>query len=225
MSYDVIQSIRQLKASGKGDTARLSYILDCLEKGRHLYLSDQRYIEGLLDTYRDIVKNPSIVDPYAYSNLGKDLREINERLEKFLQYRSIGEKRRMDSILTQKTNSTSSPSRIGGKVARPKSEDITLALSIVLGLISLQGIGHIYIGKIAKGVGILVASMTIFIVSISYFLGLVKNFIPPFLNDYLPFILFGIYFGPYILQIFDSRRLCIVYNAYVAENDATPPWW
>jgi len=225
MSYDVIKSVRQLKASGKGDIARLSYILDCLEKGRHLYLSDQRYIEGLLDTYRDIVKSPSVVDPHAYSNLGKDLREINERLENFLQFKSIGEKRRMDSILTQKSDYTSKSSRIGGKVAQPKNEDITLALSIVLGLISLQGIGHVYIGKVAKGVGILFASLTISAVSISYFLGLMKNFIPPFLNDYLPFILFGIYFGPYILQIFDSRRLCIVYNTYVAENYATPPWW
>lgn len=226
MSYDVIKSVRQLKASGVGDTARLAYILDRLENGRHLYLSDQRYLEGLMQKYEAVVKNPTFVESHTASNLGKDLREINERLERILQYKTRDEKREPSHLLPPKTDSASRPSVVaGGKLARPKSEEVTLTLSVVLGLVSLQGLGHIYIGKVAKGIGILIASLIISIISISFFLGLMKNAIPPFLNDYLPIILFGIYFGPYVLQIFDSRKLCITYNAYIAENKTVPPWW
>jgi len=226
MSYDVIRSVRRLKDSGMGDSARLEYILDCLENGRHLYLSDQRYLESLLNSYGDVVNHSPGVKPTAASNLGKDLRDINERLEKILQYKVRDDTKGTGHILPPKTNLTARPSTIeGGKVTKTKSEDNTLVLSVVLGLVSLQGVGHIYIGKVAKGIGILLSSLATSIFSISYFLGFMKNSIPPLLNEYLPIILFAIYFGPYVYQVFDSRKLCATYNAYVVEHKIIPPWW
>jgi hypothetical protein len=92
-----------------------------------------------------------------------------------------------------------------------KSESTTLILSIVLGLIGIQGIGHIYVGKLGKGIGILIVSVILFvvgIVTIGFGVGAI------FLIIYL--IMF-------FWQIFNSRTLCRQYNDSLEKN-GTRPW-
>jgi len=87
-----------------------------------------------------------------------------------------------------------------------KDESTTLILSIVLGLIGLPGIGHMYVGKVGKGVGILIGSWFLIVVGVlTMGIGLI------------------IYLILFIWQIFDSRNLCRQYNQYLSQN-GRPPW-
>ncbi|MDE1844114.1 MAG: hypothetical protein KGI10_02155 [Thaumarchaeota archaeon] len=224
MSYDVIRSVRQLIESGVGDVTRLGHILDRLESGKYVYLSDQRYLENLLSTNEYAINKPPVTESPAV-NLEKDLRDINLRLEKILQDKARNEKKITDSVSVKQIESTKTPQVNKEKVVRTKSEDTTLLFSVVLGLVSLHGIGHIYIRKIAKGIGLLVLSLSIFILSGLYLLGIIKDSIPPILHAYFIPTLIGGYFGLYAFQILDSRRLCATYNAYVLEHGKIPPWW
>ena len=92
-----------------------------------------------------------------------------------------------------------------------KSEGVTLVLSIVLGLLGLQGIGHIYVGRVGKGIGILIVSLILFAVglaSISVGIGVI-------------FLI--IYIIMFFWQIFNSRTLCREYNDYL-EKHGRKPW-
>ncbi len=87
-----------------------------------------------------------------------------------------------------------------------KDESTTLILSIILGLIGLPGIGHMYVGKVGKGVGILIGSWILIAVGV--------------LTLGIGFIIYLILF---IWQIFDSRTLCRQYNNYLSQH-GRPPW-
>lgn len=218
MSYEVIKTVRQLIETGTGDTARLAHILDRLESGKYLYLSDQKYLENLLSSNQKITSNPISKEPLEFEDLETELKDINVRLEKMLQNKERNERKIIDDAQNRNLDSTSKSSTITNEKLRPKSEDITLALSVVLGLISLQGIGHIYLNKTGKGFGILLSSMIISSISVSYFLGSIKNLIPLFLQPYFIPLMIAAYFGLYVFQILDSRKICARDNARLSEH-------
>lgn len=226
MAYDVIRAVRQLIENGIGDAARLAHILDRLESGKYLYLSDQKYLESLLGTNEYIVSKPASTESPEVVNLETNLRDINIRLEKILQNKARNERKITDNVHTTNNDSTPKSYSINKDViVRPKTENITLVLSVLLGLISLQGMGHIYIRKIAKGLGILVMSLILSSLSVLFFLGMIKELIPSFLHvSFIPILIVG-YFVLYAFQILDSRKLCTSYNAYVLEHKQPPPWW
>ena len=113
------------------------------------------------------------------------------------------------------------------KKMKPKNENISLILSIVLGLVGLSGISHIYLGKIQKGVGILVVSFILIGVT-GYFVYIIasQNMLNllSILHSFWIVPLVG-YYGFFAWQIFDARRLCLKYNKYVSESGKLPPWW
>ena len=87
-----------------------------------------------------------------------------------------------------------------------KEESTTLILSIALGFIGLPGIGHMYVGKVGKGVGILIGSWILIAIGIATMgIGLI------------------VYLILFIWQIFNSRNLCRQYNQYLSQN-GRPPW-
>jgi TM2 domain-containing membrane protein YozV len=92
-----------------------------------------------------------------------------------------------------------------------KSEGTTLVLSIVLGLFGLPGIGHIYVGQVGKGIGILIGSLILFVlgwVTIAFGVGAI-------------FLI--IYIIIFFWQIFNSRTVCREYNDYL-ERTGKKPW-
>src|ERR1051326_5131662 len=126
MSYEVMRSVRQLIESGIGDIARLSHILDRLENGKYVYLTDQRYLENLLDLNQDNLNKPSGGESTTMTSMEKDLREINMTLEKMLQDKTRNEKKITDSIGMKQTDTPSTTSYDNKeKIAGLKSEDIT----------------------------------------------------------------------------------------------------
>ena len=224
MSYEVMRSVRQLIESGIGDIARLSHILDRLENGKYVYLTDQRYLENLLDLNQDNLNKPSGGESTTMTSMEKDLREINMTLEKMLQDKTRNEKKITDSIGMKQTDTPSTTSYDNKeKIAGLKSEDITLLFSVVLGLISLHGIGHIYNHKIVKGIVLLALSLSISVLAVLYFIGIIKNLVPQILHEFIIPVLVGGYFGLYAFQILDSRRVCVARNAHILEHVKVSP--
>ena len=225
MSYDLVRSVRNLMQQGIGDAPRLEYILDRLEKGKYLYLSDQKYLENLLSENEKTKPHEAKGEPHSLEKLETDLKNLNSQLEKILEIRERSEKASSDSLKSVEAPTKQRIADVTVSTSR-KSEDMALVLSVVLGLISLQGIGHIYIGKIARGAGILSLSLLLFTIWISYVTGIItKSSIPSFASFYfLPVVAVG-YLGLYVFQILDSRKLCATYNEYISEQGKRPPWW
>ncbi len=242
MSYDLVKSIRDLMQKGIGDTARLKYILDRLENGKYLFLSDQKYLEKLLIS-KEEEGYVEVEGPKSEQNnlqkLEANLKILNNQLERAVRLKQKDEELTPEELIPDtRIPDTRRPSEIKlfvedqkfieepQKPERLKSENLTLVLSIVLGIISLQGIGHIYIGKLARGIGILVLSMLISVIGFSYFIGIIpQNYLPPtMVSFFTPILILG-YLGLYIFQILDGNKLCLMYNRYVSEHGNNPPWW
>ena len=51
MSYEIIKIIEDKINSGEGDTGRLRFILNSLMKGKQLYLTDSKYLEGIISRH------------------------------------------------------------------------------------------------------------------------------------------------------------------------------
>ena len=222
MAYELVKSIRGLIQQGVGDSARLEYILNRLENGKLLYHSDKQYLENLLYPDETTEQTPKI-ESNSLEKLNTELKSLNTQLENILKNKQKTETKSDTDLKTQTTSKTKTDEK---PIVRRKSEEVTLVLSVVLGLVSLQGIGHIYIGKIARGAGILVLSLLLSSICASYFVGLMPKSIPTsFTSVYLlPIIAVG-YLGLYVYHVLESRKLCASYNQYVSEQGKIPPWW
>jgi len=85
MSSDLIRSVLYLIESKKGDVGRLNYILNALQDGKSLFVSDKKYLDTLISTYIDSAKRREIGistgnDPIE--ELRSELKRVNERLAK-----------------------------------------------------------------------------------------------------------------------------------------------
>ena len=56
MSEDLIKTVQKLIDSGKGDSNRLHEILNVLQRGTPLYMSDYKYVESLIKTLEEQTK-------------------------------------------------------------------------------------------------------------------------------------------------------------------------
>ena len=85
MSSDLIRSVLYLIESKKGDVGRLNYILNALQDGKSLFVSDKKYLDTLILTYINSAKRREIGistgnDPIE--ELRSELKRVNERLAK-----------------------------------------------------------------------------------------------------------------------------------------------
>lgn len=117
-------------------------------------------------------------------------------------------------------------------MSKAKNEGITLVLSIVVGLMGIMGVGHIYLGRVRRGVIILIigiASWSAFFIPFAI-LGVMGE-LEEEPSD--PSILIGIIGGLigvgigvfilFIWQVINSRKLCKEYNEHL-EKTGNPPW-
>lgn len=88
--------------------------------------------------------------------------------------------------------------------AQTKNVGSAIALALIAGILGFNGIGHLYIGKIGKGIVILVIGWII--------LGITFLFIP-----------FGlIYLIFWIWQAYDVNNKAKYYNDFILRNGKTP---
>ena len=87
-----------------------------------------------------------------------------------------------------------------------KSMGVTMVLTVVLGIVGLGGIGHLYLGKIIKGIVLCIVGIILLAVTImTVLMGLVVL---------IPFAL---------IVVYDAYRLCKRYNNDL-EQTGRPPW-
>ena len=142
------------------------------------------------------------ITPQEYDELKKKLTEDNSVKDLKDEIRNVSQTMGRIQEKQEKTQ------RLQRKL---KSESTTLILSIILGLIGIQGIGHIYVGKVGKGVWLLIGSFILFVAGIAT------------VTFGVGIVLLIIYFAIYIWQIVDSRNLCRKYNEAL-ETTNNPPW-
>ena len=111
-----------------------------------------------------------------------------------------------------------------------KSKRKTLVLSVVVGLLGFMGVGHIYLGRVRRGIIILIIaplSWTMIFISFAM-LGLLDE-----LEEDVMVAVFGVLGGIeivlgiglfvlFIWQILNSRKLCKEYNEYLEKNGRAP---
>lgn len=91
-----------------------------------------------------------------------------------------------------------------------KSEGTTLVLAIVLGIFGISGVGHIYLGRVGKGIAILIVNLILGAIGgATLFIGVGVIFLI-------------IYLVIFIWQILDSRSLCHYYNSHIREKGSRP---
>jgi hypothetical protein len=243
LSQDILEKIHLLLNSDFGDPGRLVHIRDSIINEKTLYDSDRKYLEGLISKYisdskvshdtdeeHDLLNQNALVDH-------SDIRKNN----------SINDLKKEIDDTQNKINAMEK--RIDSQERRPrhhqyKSESTTLILSVMFGLFGIMGIGHIYIGKIKRGLASMMIGFTLWMVVIIPFalLGVYDDFDEGFmLNDIesvdysdgevanngmvvlLGFmaafvIVFVGYVILYVWQILDSRKLCKAYNLHLEEH-------
>jgi len=87
-----------------------------------------------------------------------------------------------------------------------KSMGVTMVLTVVLGIFGLGGIGHLYLGKIIRGIVILIVGIIITVIAIvTMGIGLLVL---------IPYAIWVVY---------DSYKLCKRYNDDL-EQTGRPPW-
>jgi hypothetical protein len=121
--------------------------------------------------------------------------------------------------------------KITSSLKHKKSEGITLVLSIVLGLMGLMGIGHIYIGRVKRGIAILTGGFFIWVI-VFIPIGFLSVLEDPqnLTEEEIMTQLFGPIMGTLIIggiggfalfiwQIINARSLCRDYNLYYEKKD------
>jgi len=108
-----------------------------------------------------------------------------------------------------------------------KNGGVAFILAFFLGLFFFNGVGHMYIGKVRRGVGIMILGWIIYSI---LFIFLVSSFVPVFIQTYnsnnndfsqsfFSISLFGaIYFIYLIIQAADANRLAKKFNRHLDKT-------
>lgn len=222
---------------GVGDKGRLEHIRDSLQNNKTLYDSDKDYLQKLKEQY---LKADSVSEKHKVSNIiyctkcGNEITNNNHfcsncgtKVEEVEKDRFCG---RCGNHLQPQAETCPNCGKFVSqtrreqntnqqRLVRPvewKSESVTLLLSILLGLFGIQGVGHMYVGKIGKGIVILIGSIVLFIIAIALTVTGIGAIIG------IPLII--MYIVMFIWQILDARKLCQQYNEHL-ERRGRPPTW
>ncbi len=97
-----------------------------------------------------------------------------------------------------------------------KSEGVAIVLAVLVSLIGFYGVGHMYVGRIRRGLVILFLD---WVISISGIVLMVMYTTFGTWAFVLGIILLIGSFALWIWQIFDARNVCRQHNESIAEHD------
>jgi TM2 domain-containing membrane protein YozV len=98
-------------------------------------------------------------------------------------------------------------------ITQNKNPGFAVLIALIAGLFGFQGIGHIYTGKTAKGIVLLLIGWAL---GISIILVTIGGIIPMS-------IILGIgVLGYWIWQAYDANKLAKYYNEYLIQNGRSP---
>lgn len=201
------KEIQNLIDNKKGDTGRLEFILSSIKEDKEIYNTDQKFLISLLEKH-------------SYDE------NILEHLH-FFNQKNIPKKETVTTFADNIQESETYQDVIYNQKSKtPKNKINATILAVVLGIFGLGGIGHIYIGKIAKGFGILISMIIISLVNvISFFLeplaiiDITWEVPGPFSFIELIIVLLAfVGLGIFIWQIIDVRKLTKKYNDHFSKT-------
>lgn len=107
---------------------------------------------------------------------------------------------------------------------KEKDPGTTVVLAVVLGLIGIMGIGHLYLGKVTRGIILLILGLAILPMIGSYFLYLIVSVESSIYSIVAPVIIFiAVWLGLLIWQAYDACQLAKEYNLSI-QTTGRPPW-
>ncbi len=205
--------ISELEAHNIGDRGRLDSIREYLQNGKEIYQSDKNY---LIAKYAELQKTQQ-VKPVEISELkieseipdekenDSEQTATNENSEKTDELSELKDQIKNLNEKVKKFESKEENKILEKQITiQEKSLSTTLVLSLVLGLIGIQGVGHMYVNRAGKGATILIISLILFWIGIATFPAGI--------------ILLIFYFIIFIWQIFDSRKCCYEYNTKLGRK-------
>ncbi len=98
-------------------------------------------------------------------------------------------------------------------VTQNKNPGSAVLIALIAGFFGFQGIGHMYIGKTGKGIGLLIIG---WVLGISMALSMIGGMIPLFI------ILGIVIFVYWIWQAYDVNKSAKYYNEYLIQNGKGP---
>jgi len=113
-----------------------------------------------------------------------------------------------------------------------KNTGVTAVLALVLGFFGLWGVGHIYVGKLTKGIVLIIIGIFVeWVIGIFAGIGIIAILSGgSYYWRYLPGTAIGLIalwflaiIGGWIWQVYDAYKLAKYYNQYVQQN-RSPPW-
>jgi len=197
----LLDNVNKLLESKIGDSARLEHIKESIENNNPLYDSDKKYLDKLSQKHSTSENKQDLENNNPYLN-PKDTE--NEKSEKHLGFE---EKLKIaESKIDKLTENVKHQEDMEYKQNYYKNEGTALVLALILGILGINGVGHIYVGKVWKGIGIFVGSLVLLIIGFAT-LGMVFG---------IAFIF--VYVLIWILQIIESKKLCRQYNDYLRQT-------
>ena len=226
LEEELLKKVLEFIEKGKGDILRLEHIRDSIKKGKELYQSDQNYLEDLFsESGLTEGKIPSKESPDSEKKLNSEDSPKDKTVDKFKE--ELGNNNEKIEKVEEKIDDKQKTN----VSVNYKSKRKTLVLSVVVGLLGLMGVGHIYLGRVRRGIIILIIaplSWTMILISFTM-LGLLDELEEDVMVDTIG-VLGGIelvlgigLFALFIWQILNSRKLCKEYNEYLEQN-GRPPW-
>lgn len=142
------------------------------------------------------------------SNMPKYCGNCGEKLDTD---KDIDECHKCNSALHEHSKHIDSPPRIVEQL-RYKSPGTAALIAFIGGIFGLSGIGHIYVGKIGKGIAILITGIALNVLSFITFAAI------------FTVIIFGIaYLILFVWQIFNARKLAKKFNESI-KTTRKEPW-
>jgi TM2 domain-containing membrane protein YozV len=153
--------------------------------------------------------------------------------EKLDAAKDVAECPKCHSALHQHSEHTESPSRIVEQLPY-KSPGTAALIAFVGGIFALPGIGHIYVGKVGKGIAILIFGVVLMVLTFVLIFSVVPFTMPTdeavdvenaSIGIWIPIIsaAFGIaYFVLFVWQIFNARNLARKFNESVKATGKEP---
>lgn len=197
----LLQDVNELLKLNIGDSSRLEHIRESIENNKSLYDSDKKYLEELSKKLDNPHKEELTPKPNT-NNETKETEKPNDVEEKL----KIAEDK-----IDRLSKNVKHQEDMEYRRNYYKSEGTTLVLALILGIFGINGVGHIYVGKVGKGIGILIGSIIILAIGITTAV---------FIFGYA--IIFA-YILIWIWQILDSKRLCKQFNDYLRQT-GKPLW-
>ena len=118
------------------------------------------------------------------------------------------------------------------QLSHAKSEGTTMVLAIIVGLMGIMGVGHLYLGKIRRGIIILVIGICSWsllfvpaILLLTWESPMDEYTLEQRVSNMTSIIIIGLVgvLALFVWQIIDARKLCRKYNKHLFDNEK--PLW